>query len=253
MYIDRMKKKIERFVDGVRSFGNWGFLCVDTTVLGTSAILISFFDEDGFRTDHVGRLWSRINLESIGIEVDVEGRDNLDPESPYVIMVNHSSLLDIFVIYDALPRQIRWVMKSELRKVPIFGFACEKMGHVYVKRGSGESAKESMRNAARKVSTGASVVFFPEGTRNNGVELLPFKKGGFRLAIQAEVPIVPVVIHGTVDLMPPGDWVCKKGRVKVNILKPIPTQGMTFDDLPALMAETREVMDGELKGNCTDE
>ncbi len=243
----KIPAKIDRFIHSARSLGSWCLLGVDTTILGTSVIAMSFWDRDGFLCDHVGRFWSRLNLRAVGINVEVQGRENLDPGSSYVMMVNHSSLLDIWIIYDALPLQIRWVMKSELKKVPVFGFACEKMGHIYVQRGDSASARASMQEAARKVADGASVVFFPEGTRSEDGNLLDFKKGGFRLAVEAGASIVPVVVKGTSDLMPSGDWVCKKGTVKARILKPIKTKGMTSQDLPFLMAETRKAMEESLR------
>lgn len=234
-------------VQRARSMFHWGMVLVDTTVLGSSVIVLSPWDQDGFLSDHVGRFWSRLNLKMVGVDVEVEGLDRLDPAASYVLMVNHSSMLDIWVIYDVLPRQIRWVMKSELRKVPVFGYACEKMGHVYVERGSSASAKASMDVAARKVSAGASVVFFPEGTRSTDGSMLPFKKGGFRLAIEAGVPVVPIAVKGTRDLMPSGDWVCRKGHAKAEILTPIPTDGLTLDELPVLMSKTRLAIDEALE------
>lgn len=239
--------KMDRLIDSARSLGSWCLLCLDTTILGTSVIAMSFWDRDGFLSDHVGRFWSRFNLRVLGIDVEVEGLENLDPGSSYVMMVNHSSLLDIWIIYDVLPRQIRWVMKSELRKIPVFGYACGKMGHIYVERGNTSSARASMKEAARKVAEGASVVFFPEGTRSDGMNLLPFKKGGFRLAIEAGVPIAPVVIKGTADLMPSGDWVYRKGTVRARVLKPIEHEGSTSRDLQVLIDKTRKAMESSLR------
>lgn len=237
--MSELKPRLRDALHLARNALNWPMVAVDTAVFGTTAIAVSLFEKDGERSYHVGRSWAVANLRAIGGSWEAEGADNIDRSQPYVVMVNHSSLLDIWAIYATLPLQIRWVMKQELRKVPIFGYACERMGHIYVKRGHSEQAKRSMRLAARRVAGGASVVFFPEGTRSLDGQLRPFKKGGFRLAIDAGVPILPVTVNGTSKMLPADRYWASPGQIRVVVSEPISTRGFTLDDMGELMERTR--------------
>lgn len=237
-----MSSITKRLRDGLstaRSVAAWTVTAADTAVFGSAAIGLSLVDPGGRRTYHLGKTWSSMNLALLQSRVTVTGLANVVPDAPYVAMVNHSSHVDIWAVYHALPLQIRWVMKHELRRIPIFGFACDRMGHVYVKRGDTESARRSMQEAAERIAAGTTVVFFPEGTRSKDGQLQKFKTGGFRLALEAGVPVLPVAIRGTAQMLPPGDWHFFPGRIRVDVQPPIPTAGRGQEALSALMEETR--------------
>jgi len=236
-------ESLPRPLQSLRSAVAWGLTAGDTALLATAAIGLSVVDQGGDRTYHLGRFWSRLNLRVIRTSVTVVGKEHVVPGSPYVAMANHSSHVDIWAVYAALPLQIRWVMKQELRKVPIFGLACDRMGHLYVQRGNSESARESMARAAQAIRRGTTVVFFPEGTRSLDGQLGRFKTGGFRLALQAQVPVLPVAIQGTRTVLPPKEWRHQPGRVRVAIGQPIATAGRDEADLQELVRQTRKAIE----------
>jgi 1-acyl-sn-glycerol-3-phosphate acyltransferase len=226
-------------VGAAKVAAGWGILAADTAVLGLAVIAVSALPGGMRPAYEIGRFWALANLRTLGAELHIRGRERLDPGRPYVVMVNHQSHLDTGAVVAALPMHLAYVMKQELRKIPIFGYGCERMGMVYVERGNRESARRSMAEAARRVAGGRSVVFYPEGTRSRDGRLQEFKSGGFRLAIEAQVPILPVSIAGTRELFPPDSWRFRAGRIDVTIGEPIPTTGLGPGDLAELMARTR--------------
>ncbi len=232
----------QRLKQGLRTaecVAGWTGLAVNTAAFGSAAIAVSAVDHSGRRTHPVSVAWARTNLRMVRSRVEVTGQERLDPAQPYVLMANHRSHMDIWAMFDAVPLQIRWVMKQELRRIPIFGVACERAGYIYVQRGNSDSARQSMALAAERIAAGTTVVFFPEGTRSKNGALGPFKTGGFRLALQAQVPILPVSIRGTERMLPRGRWRYHPGVARVAIGAPIPTAGRSLEDLSALMEETR--------------
>jgi 1-acyl-sn-glycerol-3-phosphate acyltransferase len=148
-------------------------------------------------------------------------------------MSNHRSQADIPAVIAALDEfQLRWVAKKELTRIPIFGWALQRAGHIIVDRSDHRQAVESLRAAREKMQTGISVVIFPEGTRSlPGQRLLPFKKGGFMLAHETGIPIVPVVVLGSGDVLPPHSWHPRGGDVEVIVGPPIPVAGLDRDEL----------------------
>jgi len=142
----------------------------------------------------------------------------------------------VFCLAAVLPRW-SFVAKQELRKIPIFGRGAEAVGTIFVQRRSRKSATEMYEKAAKRINEGASVVVFAEGTRGDEYPLRPFKKGSFVLAMAAGVPIIPVVIMGTREVMPRGQWLVRSGVVNIHFLEPIPTAGLQFSDRERLVAQ----------------
>lgn len=231
----------------VRCAAGWTRCAVSTAVLGVGCIGTSYFDSDGRRAYGIGKAWAALNMFLMRCPVTTIGRERIDPRQPYVVMSNHRSHVDIWASFLALPLQLRWVMKSELRTIPVFGLACERMGHIYVERGNRDEARASMAEAARRIRAGTSVFFFPEGTRSRDGNLLPFKKGGFRLAIEAQAPVLPVSIFGTDRIMPAKQWKFRAAPVTVVIDEPIATTGMGAHDVPVLMDRTRDAIEAGLR------
>lgn len=149
-----------------------------------------------------GRLWSKIMVRIFLLPVKVEGRENLEPNQSYVFVANHQGAFDIFLIYGYLDRNFKWMMKHELRKIPFVGFACQKAHHIFVdKRGPGK-VKETYETARATLGSGMSLVVFPEGARTFTGRMRDFKKGAFMLADELQLPIVPLTINGSFNVMP---------------------------------------------------
>jgi 1-acyl-sn-glycerol-3-phosphate acyltransferase len=164
-----------------------------------------------------------------------------DPRNPYVVVSNHESFADILLI-SHLPWEMKWLSKAELFRIPIMGWMMWLVGDIPVKRGFGPSAAEAMERCRRVLERRVSVMIFPEGTRSRTAELLPFKDGAFRLAIEAGVPLLPLAVSGTRTALPKHDWRFGRSVAEVRVLEPVDTAGMTLDDIPALKSRVREMI-----------
>jgi len=159
------------------------FLIVSTLVLGAAAIVIATTISPKLASATCGVWWARLNSFMAPMFVTVRGRHHIDKKQSYVIVSNHLSHLDIFVLYGWLGIDFKWVMKKELRNTPALGAACEKIGHIYIDRSDRETAIASLAAAKTKIVDGTSILFFPEGTRSTSGEMRPFKKGAFVMAL----------------------------------------------------------------------
>ena len=207
---------------------------------------LCFFSRNGNWSHLVARCWASGILWASRIEVQVLGLDRIDPAKPYIYMPNHLSNFDIPVILSRLPVQFRWLAKAELFKIPIFGLSMKRVGYISIDRSDRDAAIESLRAAADKIRSGVSVVIFPEGTRSRDGHLKSFKKGGFVMAIDAAVPIVPVAISGTWEIMAKVGWRIRPGKVTVNILEPIPSTGYQHHEKKILMRKVRQALAGSV-------
>ena len=164
-----------------------------------------------------------------------------DPRRPYVVVSNHESFADILLI-SHLPWEMKWLSKAELFRVPMLGWMMQLAGDIPVKRGFGPSAAEAMARCREALARRVSVMIFPEGTRSATAELLPFKDGAFRLAIDAGVPILPLALHGTSTALRKHDWRFGRSTAIVKVLEPVDTSGLTTADVPALRDRVRTVI-----------
>ncbi|MBO6564095.1 MAG: 1-acyl-sn-glycerol-3-phosphate acyltransferase [Pseudomonadales bacterium] len=196
-------------------------LVISTFVLGTLIIILCFLGLANFSSRVFATLWARLNAIVTLMLVRVEGKEKLKLGQSYVLVANHLSLVDIYVLYGFTGIDLKWVMKKELRNVPILGYACQMMGHIYVDRSNTEKALTSIQEARKSIKDGMCVVFFPEGTRSRTQDLLQFKKGAFRMAQDLRIPVIPVSIHNTNRVLPSDtlDW--RPGAVKLIFHDPI--------------------------------
>ncbi|MGH7527718.1 MAG: lysophospholipid acyltransferase family protein [Gemmatimonadales bacterium] len=164
-----------------------------------------------------------------------------DPRRPYVVVSNHESFADILLI-SHLRWEMKWLSKRELFRVPFLGWMMQLAGDVPVKRGFGPSAVEAMARCREILGNRVSVMIFPEGTRSTTADLLPFKDGAFRLAIDAGVPLLPLAVHGTSSALPKHDWRFGRSTAVVRVLEPVETAGLGVDDIPALKAKVRQMI-----------
>jgi 1-acyl-sn-glycerol-3-phosphate acyltransferase len=225
------------------------WVVLTTIFWGLTAIITSFFTRTGNPVHIVARMWARSIMFASRIKVTVNGLANIDPTQSYVYMSNHQSNFDIPVLLAYLPVQFRWLAKAELFKIPIFGRAMRGAGYIKIDRYNQESAFESLNEAARKMKNGVSAMIFPEGTRSRDGNIRPFKKGGFVMAVNAGVPIVPIVLKGTWTIMDKSSLRINTGEVSLNILAPIATTGYTRETKDDLIKSVRAaIREGFEKG-----
>jgi 1-acyl-sn-glycerol-3-phosphate acyltransferase len=187
-------------------------------------------------------LWSWIFSRLTFIRYHLRGRENIQRGTSYIYVSNHTSFLDIPGIRLLIPGEFRPMAKKELLKIPVFGLIV-KTGTVVVDRSNAQSRKQSMETLRQILKGGISILVFAEGTQNRTKEILqPFKDGAFRIAIDSQLPIVPLVVVGAGRLMPPGTLTIKPGKIHVIAGDPIPVEGLTTDDVQALKKKTSEIM-----------
>ena len=220
------------------------WVILDTFVLGIVAIATAFIVRKEDPVHRIAALWAKLILFASRTRVTVNGLSNIDASKSYIYMCNHQSNFDIPVLLAHLPVQFRWLAKAELFKIPIFSHGMRSAGYISIDRFNQASAFESISEAARRIKAGVSVMIFPEGTRSRDSKIRPFKKGGFVLAVDAGVPIIPIVLHGTYSLMPKGKLRIYSGHVHMDIQKPINTSGYTRETKDDLIKRVRTVICG---------
>lgn len=217
-------------------------LVLATALFATLALVMLLFARSRTVSRCTGVPWARLMARITPMRVDVEGRENVDPGQSYVIVSNHQSQYDIFVLYGWLGIDFKWVMKKELRAVPGIGVACDRLGHIYIDRSSHAAAIEALEHAKQRIVDGTSVLFFPEGTRSRDGRLKRFKKGAFRMAQDLGLPILPVTVAGTRDILPPGSIDLRPGSARLVIHPPVPARDLAVDDLTAIMDRVGETV-----------
>ena len=222
------------------------FICVGTVIstfgFGLLAILVSFFSKNGDAVHLVARIWGRSILWMGLVPVKIRGIQHLENLQSFILMSNHQSNFDIPVLLSGLPVQFRWLAKAELFKIPIFGRGMRGAGYISIDRSNRKSAFKSLARAAESIRGGTAVLIFPEGTRSPDGSLQPFKKGGFVLAVDAAVPVIPLIIRGTYDIMNKNSWAIRRRPVVVDILPPIDAARYTRKSKDDLMLHLHQVM-----------
>jgi 1-acyl-sn-glycerol-3-phosphate acyltransferase len=180
------------------------------------------------------RTWARSMIVAAGVKVVVHNPERMLRGRGAVYASNHVSWFDVFAIASVLPRYT-FVAKSELRKLPLFGWGAESAGVVFLARDNRKSAFESYKGAAQTVKEGQSIVVFPEGTRGRDYHLRSFKKGPFVLAIAAQAPVVPVLVYGALEVMPKGSFRIQPATVHVHFLEAVESEGLDYDQRHELM------------------
>ncbi len=220
------------------------FLLLETVVLGTLVLLarlVGVPDGPGSIYERAPRWWGQAMLWVSGVRVVVHDDSGLRAGAPRIFVSNHVSWYDVLVLLGVLPRY-SFVAKAEIFRVPLFGRAARAVGTIPIQRENRMAAFQSYEEAATRIRDGRSVVVYPEGTRGTSYELRPFKKGPFVLAVAAGVPIVPTLVHGTMEVLPRGSFWLTPGRVDVHLLPPVETAGLGYDDRDALAREVHERM-----------
>lgn len=221
-------------------------LVLATAFSATLALVLSLVTSARTASRLTAVPWARVMVWVTPMRVEVEGRENIDPRQSYVLVSNHQSQYDIFMLYGWLGVDFKWVMKQELRKVPGIGVACERLGHIFIDRSNHAAAIATLEAARTKIVDGTSVIFFPEGTRSTDGQLLRFKRGAFRMAVDLGLPILPLTVTGTRDVLPANTSDLMPGSARLIIHEPISIEGVTVKDCQELSDRVREVIASRL-------
>ena len=221
---------------------------VYTIVLGTLGILLCLIVPGGRALMPLGRLWSRLVLRSAGVTATATRDPALDPGVPCIYAANHQSQFDIPALVLTMPADFRMVAKRSLLYIPIFGWALWLAGFIFIDRSNRDQAIRTLKRAAKRLRRGTSIVVFAEGTRSPDGRLLPFKRGGFVLAIEAGVPVVPVTLRGGREILPKGSLRVRPGHIEVHFGAPVDTRPYDYESRDALISRVRQAIADRLAG-----
>lgn len=210
-----------------------------TLIFSLLTIIASILINASFAGSTFPVIWARLVGRLTPMAVTIHGGENADPNRSYVVVCNHQSQWDILLVYGWLKLNLKWVIKKELRKMPGLGLGCEKAGHIFVDRANPRAARTAVMEALQRLGNGVGILFFVEGTRSNDGRLLPFKKGAFRLAVEQQLPILPVTVSGTREILPARTLRLFPGRGTMTIHPPIETAGMEIGDIERLIQQAK--------------
>ena len=205
-------------------------------------IVIIFLSGPDAANRIAGRGWARFNCLMAPIKVDVVGRTNIIDHQSYVVVANHQSSFDIFVLWGFLGIDTRWVIKKQLRRIPLFGLAGKLGGNIYIDRNERKGAYESLKEVRKILPNGVSLIMLPEGTRSRDGNLREFKKGAFVMAIDTGIPLLPVSIVDTRHILPLGTLNLFPGRATLVIHEPVAAEGYDKENLDGLILIVRSVI-----------
>jgi 1-acyl-sn-glycerol-3-phosphate acyltransferase len=238
---------------------NWmrrlrGLLIADPAIIlatlffGIISYAVSFFDPLERKQARLAHLWAKTLLSASGIRVVVEGLEHIDPTGSYIFIANHLSYIDTPTVLANIPVQFRFLAKLGLFQIPLLGGHLKRGGHIPVPRSDPRGSVRTMQTAAEVIQNKKiSLLVFPEGGRSHDGVLQTFKEGGAYIAIKAGVPVVPLVLIGTQIVLPYGAGIVEAGKVKLRILKPMPTGNLTLKDRGTLTQAVRELIANELR------
>ncbi|KAA3659666.1 MAG: 1-acyl-sn-glycerol-3-phosphate acyltransferase [Calditrichaeota bacterium] len=213
---------------------------IATVLMSSLAVILAVSGKPRLGSRIAGTLWARISILMTFSKTEVLGREKIDPNQSYVIVANHLSTFDIFLIYGRLGLDFKWVMKQEIKYYPFIGYACDKLEHIFIDRSNTESAVHTLLTAEERIKDGVSVFFFPEGTRHR--KLGRFKKGAFRMALDLNLPILPVTIVGSEKIIPSKSIKIFPGHAQLIFHDPIDIQGYTNENLRDLVELSHDIV-----------
>jgi len=219
-------------------------ISVYTLVLGTTSIVSSLFDRSGHFAHKCARAWSWLILKTTGVRVTVEGLDRIEPGKTYVFVSNHQSIYDTPVVFASLPYQLRIIAKESLARFPILGWHLKRGAHLFVDRRNPDRAG-ILRRWRGLVSEGLSLIIYAEGTRSSDGHVARFKAGSFLLAIEAGLPVVPLAVIGTRQVMPKGRLRTEPAEVTLVVHDPIvppPLDAPTIQDAKAFAERAHDIV-----------
>ena len=205
-----------------------------TIITALIVIIGCLLGGERFFSYYPGVIWARIACILTLCPVSIKGLDNIKKMQSYVFVSNHQSAYDIFLIYGYLGVPIKWMMKKELAKIPFVGFACRMAGFIFVDNTSARAAQKSILEAKSKLKNGRSLIIFPEGGRTPDGHLKRFKRGAYQIAIEQQLPIIPITLNGPYKVMPIGSWNIRPHRMEMIIHPPVIPHEKGYDCKEAL-------------------
>lgn len=201
-----------------------------------------------------GKIWSKIFCRTLLLPVKVEGKQYIDRHTSYVFVANHQGPMDIFLIYGYLGRNFKWMMKKSLRRIPLVGYACEKARHIFVDKSGPKKIQQTYERARQTLQGGTSVVVFPEGSRTYTGRMGTFHKGAFQLADELQLPIVPITINGSFDVLTrmAGISFVHHHAMRLIIHRPIMPRGKGPENIKANMEESYRIIMRDLPAKYQD-
>lgn len=223
-------------------------LLVCTALTAIITILGSWIGNAHFWGYYPGKIWSMIVCRVLLLPVEIHGKEHLDKKTSYVFVANHQGAFDIFLIYGFIGRNFKWMMKKSLRKIFLVGKACESARHIFVDKSGPKKIQETYNKAREILKEGTSLVVFPEGARTFTGHMGLFKKGAFQLADELQLPVVPVTIDGSFEILPrtAGFSFVKWHKLKMTIHAPIHPKGKGPEYLKETMDEAYEAVMADL-------
>lgn len=219
-----------------------------TIITSISIILILPIAGNAKWGTYPAMLWARALCALSLVRVKVQGNENIDPKASYILVANHQSIYDIPLVYGWLNNNFKWIMKKELRRLPVIGKTCELMGHIFIDRSHPMRAKQSLEAAKKNLKQGESSIFlFPEGTRTRNGKIQRFKRGAFTIARDLHLPIVPVTIIGAYDALPKGLNYITPGTIQMIIHSPIDTTHLNDENLNEMVDKVKNTIESKLK------
>jgi 1-acyl-sn-glycerol-3-phosphate acyltransferase len=215
------------------------WICLATLLVFLPVVLTARLDPSQRSTQFFVRMWYGIILTAARVKTRSVGLEKIRKGSAYVIVSNHQSHFDILALVAQLPLIVRFIAKKELRKIPVFGYAVALTNCIYVDRSDPAKAVKSLQDGIRDLPPSISMLFFAEGTRSRDGKIGTFKKGGFRTAKVAGWPILPVVVHGSRKILPPGDLLVTPGTIEVEVLDPVSKEEVQTRPWEEIMEEVR--------------
>ncbi|HQL42293.1 MAG TPA: lysophospholipid acyltransferase family protein [Spirochaetota bacterium] len=237
---------MEKFINCFKIIWLFFWASFMSVVLFVPMTLAAVFSVTGNLAFTISKIWAWTMLIVTGVKVRVHGLEKIQKGTQYVIISNHQSQYDILALVTSLKIQFRWVIKKELLYMPLFGWALYASKNVFIDRGNRDRAIASINKAVSRLPQDVSLMVFAEGTRSNDGRLQKFKKGGFTIAIERTMPILPVVVKGSRQILPKGSLVVHSGTIDVVICDPIPTDGYSHDTINELIDVTQRVIAQEL-------
>ena len=221
-----------------------------TIVAAPIVIVMSLLGYKRAANLRVAASWARLIAWLTPMDVEVEGSGRLDPAQRYIVVANHRSQYDIPLIYGFCGLDLRWVMKAEIGRIPFVAQGCRAIGHIFIDRGRPDQARAAINAAVARLPEGTGVLFFAEGTRSRSGELMPFRKGAFRVAVDRNLPILPMTVTGTRSILPPGSLRVRPGRGRLVIHEPIWPRALPTDEaISDLCLRTRATIAAELENS----